>query len=232
VELMTQLSTSAGPSRTALTEAEVRARAVSALPQSRYGSSGTLHVALATDASQLLMRPVDFDGDALNRSLQQLAFFDVPVLQVADGVQVKHEETGRLVLEQRDARVTADERGTVVVTLPAVHRSALPSLVEEDVTDDIERSLVFATRALDLLDAASTVKHVAVAAAITGGQYLGWRTRAEQQATPNYMSMNFSAPDRATAESGQVYRRTDLPSQAREIALDLTALLGRALRGR
>ena len=46
------------------------------------------------------------------------------------------------------------------------------------------------------------------------------------------MSMNISAPDRATAEPDQVHRKTDLPSQAREIALDLTALLGRALRGR
>jgi len=218
-----------------LPEADVLARAVAALPSFRSGSSGMLHVALATNAAQRLMRPSDFDGDALGGSLQQLALFGAPVLDVGEGVQVKREATGMLTLEQRDARVTVDERGTVVVTMPAVHRSrtmaVLSSLIEEDVADDIERCLVFASRALDLLDEALSIQSLAVAAAITGGGYLGWRTRAEQQASPHSMSMSISASDPAIAQLDRVYRRADLLSQAREIALDLTALLGRSLRG-
>jgi hypothetical protein len=181
------------------------------------------------------MRPSDFDGETLAGSLQRLALFGAPVLDVGEGVQVKREATGVLTLEQRDARVVVDERGTVVVTLPAVRRSrtagALASLIEEDVAEDIERCLVFASGALDLPDTSSTVRSVAVAAAITGGKYLGWRTRAEQQANPHSMSMNISAPDTAIAQLDRVYRRDGLLSQAREIALDLAALLGRSLRG-
>lgn len=229
------VSTVAGSSRNVLTEAEVLARAVAALPQFQSGSSGMLHVALATDANQRLLRPSEFDGDELSRSLQQLALFGAPILEVKEGVQVKRDDKGRLVLEQRDARVTVDERGTVVVTLPAVRRSQttrlLPCLIEEDVAQDIERSLDFASRALELLDAASTVQVVAVAAAITGGHYLGWRTRREQQANPNSMSMNMSAPDLAVAELDRVRPKADLPSRVREIVLDLTALLRRSLRG-
>lgn len=218
-----------------LPEADVLPRAVAALESSRHGSSGVLHVAVATDAAQRLMRPSDFDGETLAGSLQQLALFGAPVLDVGDGVQVKREATGVLTLEQRHARVVVDERGTVVVTLPAVRRSstagALASLIEEDVAEDIKRCLVFASSALDLLDTSSAVRSVAVAAAITGGGYLGWRTRAEQQASPHSMSMSISAPDPAIAQLDRVCRRADLLSQAREIAVDLTALLGRSLRG-
>ena len=228
-------STPQGLSPTTLPEADVMARAVAALPSFRSGSSGMLHIVVATDAAQRLMRPSDFDGDTLGRSLQQLALFDAPVLDVGEGVHVKREATGMLTLEQRYARVTVDECGTVVVTMPAAHRSrtmaVLSSLIEEDVADDIEHCLVFASRALDLLDVAFSIQSVAVAAAITGGGYLGWRTRAEQQASPHSMSMSISAPDSAVAQLDRVYRRADLLSQAREIALDLTALLGRSLRG-
>jgi hypothetical protein len=49
--------------------------------------------------------------------------------------------------------------------------------------------------------------------------------------SPHSMSMNISVPDPAIAELDRVYRRTDLPSRAGEIALDLTALLGRLRRG-
>lgn len=228
-------STPHGLSLATLPEADVLARAVAALPSSRPGSSGLLHIAVATDAAQRLMRPADFDGAALANSLQQLALFGAPVLAAREGVQVKREATGTLTLEQRDARVALDERGTVVVTVPAVRRSrtvgGLSSLIEEDVADDIERCLVFASRALDLLDTSSAMQSVAVAAAITGGGHLGWRTRAEQQASPHSMSISISAPDTATAELDRVYRRADLQSRAREIALDLTALLGRLLRG-
>lgn len=228
-------STSHGLSPTTLPEADVLARAVAVLPAFRSGSSGMLHIAVATDAAQRLMRPSDFDGNTLAASLQQLALFGTPVLDVGEGVQVKREATGMLALEQRDARVAVDERGTVVVTLPAVHPSRtmgpLSSLIEEDVAEDIERCLIFASRALDLIDTSSTIQSVAVAAAITGGTYLGWRTRAEQQASPHSMSMSISAPDSAIAQLDRVYRRADLLSQAREIALDLTALLGRSLRG-
>lgn len=231
----TPAATSLGSSPTTLPKADVLARAVALLPSSRSGSLGMLHVALATDATQRLMRPSDFDGDALGKSLQQLALFGAPVLDVGEGVQVKREATGMLALVQRDARVAVDERGTVVVTMPAVHRNramgVLSSLIEEDVAENIERRLVFASRALDLLDTASSVQSVAVAAAITGGGYLGWRTRAEQRASPHSMSMSISAPDSAIAQLDRVYRRAGLLAQAREIALDLTALLGRSLRG-
>jgi hypothetical protein len=43
--------------------------------------------------------------------------------------------------------------------------------------------------------------------------------------------MSISAPDPAIAQLDRVCRRADLLSQAREIAVDLTALLGRSLRG-
>lgn len=228
-------STSDGLSPAALSEADVLARAVAVLPSFRSGSSGVLHVALATDAAQRLMRPSDFEGDALGGSLQQLALFGAPVLDVGEGVHVKREATGLLTIEQRDARVTVDEHGTVTVTMPAVHSSrtigAMSSLVEEDVADDIERCVVFASHALDLLDTAPSVQRVAVAAAIAGGGHLGWRSRAEQAANPHSMSMNISAPDRAIAQLDRVYRRIDLRSQAREVARDLTALLRRQLRG-
>jgi len=150
---------------TTLPEADVLARAVALLASSRSSSSGMLHIAVATDAAQRLMRPSDFDGEILAASLQQQALFGARVLDVGEGVQVKREATGMLTLEQRDARVVVDERGTVVVTLPAVRRSrtmaALPSLIEEDVAEDIERCLAFASGALDLLDTSSTIQSVA-----------------------------------------------------------------------
>lgn len=68
-------STPHGLSPATLPEADVPARAVAALPSFRSGSSGMLHIALATDAAQRLMRPSDFDGETLAGSLQQLALF-------------------------------------------------------------------------------------------------------------------------------------------------------------
>lgn len=104
--------------------------------------------------------------------------------------------------EQGGSSVALDEGGNLVIVQPAVERdewrfSGITSIIEEQIQERLIRTLRFAARVLDHIDSSRRISHVAVVTALRGGGHMPWRTREEQQRSPNAASMNMRATDRS-----------------------------------
>ena len=65
---------------------------------------------------------------------------------------------------------------------------------------------------------------------VTGGSYLGWRTRAEQHASPESYSMNPMAEQKPIHLSPALRKRASLVQDVDHIAEDMLVLLRRQRR--
>lgn len=224
-----ELATSAG----SVDEDGLIARARELLPTPR-GSTGhaALRVAVAAGPHQQVVRPAELEDPTLSRDLQQEALFGShPVLELSEGTHV-HTRGHQLLLEQPTASVIVDESGGVVISQPARrqtpdHGAALPSLIEEDVTEAASCAVRFVGSVLERLDPVHRLTDVVVAAQMLDSGYLPWRTRAEQQASPTRMSITGGGADCVVMLSPARRNRQALTHEAERIATDLTVLLRR-----
>ena len=137
-----------------------------------------------------------------------------------------------LIIKQSRSWLALDAEGTVVVLRP-LRRGAQPrgmsAVIEEDVRADIEGALRFVNRLLSIIDARGGLTYVAPVVALLGAGYGAWRTRAEQAASPDSMTMNMMAPNEpAIARLSPPARpRIALRDEPAELAADLTVLLRR-----
>ncbi|MEJ6789275.1 DUF4062 domain-containing protein [Brevundimonas sp. BR2-1] len=171
--------------------AEMRARAEALLPPAErnggYNSGPMLFVALAGGPHQKVLRPVQIEASDLHTFLHQAGLFgDAPIFDGAKGVK-REIRGGAFVLEQDSgARFQIDEDGSILLGLPLRDPATsedrfggFPALVEEVVQHQIGVALSFAGVALERVDPTQRLLQVAIASRIDGGDYLGWKTRAE-----------------------------------------------------
>ncbi|WP_240731960.1 hypothetical protein [Egibacter rhizosphaerae] len=99
--------------------------------------------------------------------------------------------------------------------------------------DAVLRAVRFVGAVLDRIDPVHRLTDVVVAARMLGSGYLPWRTRAEQQASPNAATMSITGggADSAVMLSPARRHRQALTHDAERIATDLTALLRRVRQG-
>jgi hypothetical protein len=143
----------------------------------------------------------------------------------------------RIELSQRQIEriITLDESGCLFVAQPAVEndgrRTGIPSIIEDDVVAVIERSLRFAARILDHIDSLGRLTHVAPVVAVVGAGYLPWRTRVEQERSPNAATMGIgSSSDVVVALTPPVRRRPALIHDTAPLAMDFAVRIRRQLR--
>jgi hypothetical protein len=132
--------------------------------------------------------------------------------------------------------VALDEEGAVVVVRPltrAGDRSIiLRGIIEEEVLADLDVDLGFVDRVLAHIDPEGRTSHVIPAAALVGAGYTAWRTRAEQAASPNSMTMNMNSGDPiVTHLSSPAQPRSALGDGRLNLATDLMVLLRRGAKG-
>lgn len=216
--------------------AEGLQRALALVRQARNtaGEAALVLVATATPRAALL-RPSELEDPALAAWVEREALYgDPPVLERGEGTA-----TGvsghSLVARQSRAWVAIDEEGTVVVMRPltrGVDRSViLRGIIEEEVLADLEADLAFVNRVLEQVDPGQRATHVIPVAALIGATYTAWRTRAEQAASPNSMSINMSSGDRiVTHLSSPAQARAALSGQRSNLATDLMVLMRREAR--
>ena len=208
-------------------------RALALVPQVRNtaGEAALVLVATATPRAALL-RPSELEDPALATWLEREALYgDQPVLERREGTATGISGSS-LVARQSRAWVAIDEEGTVVVMRPlirGVDRSViLRGIIEEEVLADLEADLAFVDRVLERIDSGRHASHVVPVAALLGATYTAWRTRAEQAASPNSMSINISGGDRiVTHLSSPALPRGTLSEQRSTLARDLMVLLRR-----
>jgi hypothetical protein len=209
-------------------------RAQDAVPQpSGTAGAGTVLLAVSAGPSTVILRPAQLRDSSVHGVLLQLAILsNAPVLDLSNATRTEH--TPRSVtLRQDRAFVTVDSRGTVAVGGPASEdpRAMLPTIIEEDIRDRLERAIRFTARVLDRFDGQGRLTHLTPIAALVGAGAIGWRTRAEHQANPN--SMRISSGLMRSGHSTRLLARLDPPvrprtaleAEAATLAEDLTVHL-------
>lgn len=198
-----------------------------------YGQEGPrLHFALVAGPSRQLLRPVELEAESLADALQQRGTFEVPRLFERElGTERTVEGDALVLLQPRGARVAINERGSVQLVLPLGRREgrhhgdwdATFAIIEESVVRQLGSAIAFAAWLLDRVDATQRVTHVAMAATVEASDHLGWRTQAEQDASPNSGSMRmFAAPSRpAVLDRPRASLKFDAPRLAEDLMVPL-----------
>ena len=205
-------------------------------------SEPTLVVAVAGGPRRQILRPSELEDEALSKQIEQEARFgSYPLFYGTQGVTTSLDNNA-LILSDEQFNTTSptsllvDEEGTIRVARAAYRRRegdrfSIPSLIEEDVQDDIRASLGLVDGMLGRIDPSQSLNRVAIAAAILGQvSHLPWRTRAEHNASPLSASLGWGrSDDPIQVNLNQTTRdRSELTGQAADrVAQDLTVLLRR-----
>lgn len=172
---------------------EMLQRAVALLPREARGSVGNGRVALAISSGplQAIMRPAQLEALELRERLHQMALFGASaVLDTREGTEISIIEDA-LVFDQSGQTLAVSENGSITFEA-AIPNSIghLPVIIEEDISDIIRRFLTFANAALAHIDPVNRISHVAVVGTIVNAGHMVWRTREEQEKSPNKMTMS------------------------------------------
>ena len=213
---------------------EILARAVALIPSDRH-QTDVLAVAVAAGPRQQVLRPGQIESAELCESIKREAMFgSARVINSERGARCQIRGEALVVANDLDVLIL-DPLGSVAMIRPARPHprgmTGLNPLIEEDVSEEIERSLRFAGVVLELIDPTGRLTVVAAVASIHGSG-LGWRTRAEQAASPNAMSGGFGTQQwEGPVWLSPITRpRRHLAMNAPELAEDLTMLLRRQVR--
>lgn len=217
---------------------EMRSRAEAALP-----TPGPFHMpaprialAVAGGPRRSVLRPEEIEDEALARRLQQEAMFGpAAVFDPAEATQVRR-SGHTLSITQTNAALRLDEEGTLASEQPVWDphaRGLMPAVIHEEVIERLERALLLAGSVLEQLDPLRRLSDVVPAATIIGASYGAWRSRSEQERSPNQMALNMQGRERPviTLVAPRIHRAA-LVSQAPQIARDLAVLLRRAMTER
>lgn len=210
----------------------LHARAGELLPEHSFGGNPALVLSVACGPACAVLTPSRLNDAALGRHLLGEALTGpFAVLNTSSGTEPSV-TADAIVLDQRDtaSRVEVHIDGSIVVIQPAMgvgnQFDALPSLVEEDIADRIERALKFSAAVLDHIDPERRISHIAARAGVLQAGHWTWRTRAEQERNPHSVSMSTFPQDRVEANlAPPVRKRATLRMQSRTVAEDLTASL-------
>jgi hypothetical protein len=208
-----ELSAAAAPVDTE----ELRARALELIPREdrnymRHGGP-LLHLAVAGGPAQTILRPVEIERPELARALLRDATYgESPIFDPAHGADSTVRNGSLELTQETGAAIVLNERGAVRLSVPIAGASGMMgALIEENVADAIELALAQAAEILAKVDETERLSRIVVAAGISSNGFMGWRTRREDEASPNSMTMSsmfrengrepvhFQPPDRARA---------------------------------
>lgn len=219
---------------TPLNEGELAKRALEMVPGGRTTGGTSLVVAIAGGPTRAVLRPAELENENLVRFvLAEALTGDNSVLMPSVGTQTSVRGNALLLTQDGgSAGVTLDETANLVIVQPALEndrwRGGIASLIEETVSERMSRAIRFSARVLDHVDPVQRITHVAPVVAVHGAGYLPWRTRAEQERSPNAASMGLGAHDNVVvAPTPPVQRRSVLHHDTDRLVEDLVIRLRR-----
>jgi len=211
------------------------ARAHEHIPDGRGTSSAALCVVLVGAPEQQVLRPAQLEAQELAEAIQREALFGgIRVFDRKEGSEIEV-QGDQLVVSQDSASVLVNQRGDVRIVQAAQrdrdNRDFLPTLVEEDVRESIERALLFGDWLLNKIDPMSRLAWVAPVATIAHAGYTGWMTRKERISRNNSVTMGMGGKEAVTVYLSPVVRpRLSLRPESSAIADDLMVLLRREIK--
>lgn len=220
-------------------EAELLERAQRLVPSSRNFSGTEVILVVAGGPRRAVLRPAELEDPQLHRFLMVEALTgEAAVLSPTRGTGVSMRgDSVRLVQEQGIAATVLDEQGSLLVVQPAVERDAwrssgITSIIEDEIQERLTRALRFSGRVLDHIDGAKRLTHVAVVVAMRGVGHMPWRTREEQDRSPNAATMSMRSTEHVEVMlSPPVRRRAALLHDTQRLAEDFVVRLRREVQG-
>lgn len=230
-----ELSAAAAP----VDAAEMLARALALIPRENRSfirSGGPLlHLSVVGGPAQTILRPVEIEQDQFARSLLKEGTYGASaVFDPAHGCDRNFADGSLQLTQNTGAAIVIDERGSVRLSLPISKGSGMiGALIEENVAEALRTALAHAAEILANVDETERLSRIVIAAGIGSNGIMGWRTRQEDEASPNSMNMSssyrqgdpepvhFQPPDRA---------RAALTFDRERMVEDLVTLLGRQWR--
>lgn len=220
-----------------LNETELVERARQLIPARHQSSRASLLVAIAPGPTRAALRPAELESAELHRFvLAEALTGDFAVLTAAAGTdQAIRGDALELRQQQAERLVRLDESGRILVLQPAMGSErgtgGIASIIEENVAATIERAFRFAAQLLDHVDPVTRFTHVAPVVALLGAGYVPWRTRAEQQRSPNQATMGMGSRNESVVLlTPPVRRRAALVHDGTRLAEDFTVRLRREIR--
>lgn len=198
------------------------------------GNSGpALRLALTCGPARQILRPAELEADSLADAIQQRAMFGAPRIFAKDeGVDTAIEGDALSMSQAGGSRVWLDERGRIELRLPLERGTRhnrsfglMLAIIEESVVRELANGIAFSAWLLDHVDSTQRATHVGLAAALDASDHMGWRTQAQQDASPTSGTMRM-----ATERDTPVLLdrpRAALKFDAARLAEDLTVHLRR-----
>jgi hypothetical protein len=163
-------------------------------------------------------------------ALHQAALFgEHRIFDVSKGVQRTIDgDSLVLVQDETHAKITLNEHGSVLITLPLRSNGrGMLELIEEHVQEQLANSLDYATWVLDHVDPTQRLTHIVIAASLT--VQITWDGVRNERALP--VRISISAVTREKSSSVRVSRtRAALRLDAAHIVEDLIVPLRRLSR--
>ena len=212
-------------------DANALSEAATSLLPSRRQHPRVIDLAIVGGPIQRVLRPIEMEDAALgDRILKESLFGGVRLFDVARGVDLRLGET-LIVSEKGGSRIQLDERGAQLLQLSVeeAHESVvLMGIIEETVLKQLSNGLTFANWVLETIDPPQRLTHVAVAARLAPDEFTTWRTRAQQSASPQSMSIPITKKDRPAI--ADAFPRALLRLEPSRIAEDFMVRLRRQWR--
>jgi hypothetical protein len=228
-----QLANAAGPVDTA----ELVAAAEAQIPRQRRNQqvyTPTLNLSIVGGPSQRLLRPAQLEAPELREFIHQKALFGSQrIFDKAKGTEDCIDGDTLVLQQDRGATMRLAESGSLFLSLPLEdskdrQRSGigLMAIIQEAVVERLTVGLGFANLLLDHIDPTQRLAHTAIAATIDASDYMGWRTQAEQDASPNSGTIRMGSGEDLAPVHLQV-PRPKLRLEVHELAEDLMVKLRR-----
>jgi Domain of unknown function (DUF4062) len=201
-----------------------------------YRSGSTLILSAAGAPLQPVLRPTQIEDERLHAQILQEALFGKrAIFSTSEGNENKISgHTLAISQGHGKAALALNEQADIVLTLPFERERrgmTFPAVIEEDVKSGLLKAIGFTSDILEMIDPKERLSHVALVAAIRGQNMYGWRTRAEQNASPDGGTVSISDRENKPVHlTPPVRQRAALRVDAARLADDLLVLLRRQFK--
>lgn len=206
-------------------------------PRGRITSGGPFVImGIASGPSHAILRPSEIEAVSLrDKLLKEAMFGDNRIFDSRAGSDTRLDEGALVVFQDRGAELLINPQGTLRMRMPIPDangaRHGVSAIIEEDVRTILRRGFGFAEWLLGEIDPTQRLTHSAPAVAIDGASVHAWRTRRQQDASPDRMTMRMQTEDPGPILlSPPVRPRTALRFDAERMVEDFLTLLARAYR--
>lgn len=176
--------------------AEMLDRATAMIPSNErtfYRSGGPLlHIVVVGGPAQTILRPVEIErAEFAQGILRDATYGDTAVFDSAHGSARAIADGALRLSQQTGAEIQIDERGSIRISVPVARGTGMMGvIIEENVAEAMQRAIGHTAEILARIDETQRLSRFVIVVSLQSSGVAGWRTRREDEASPNSMTMS------------------------------------------